>query len=119
MENSTFFTAWFLTLLACIAITILLIYLIRKGLREFFENLSNDSQITSFFIRITNTVILLAGISAALTNVYDTGEKADWLTLTWNIADQVKETLGNLFVTLIILTVIFMVLHLISKRLNK
>ncbi len=70
-------------------------------------------------LRITKTVILLAGVSAAMTNVYDTGEKANWLTLTWDIAEQIKESLGNLFITMIILAISFLILHLLSKRTNK
>jgi hypothetical protein len=119
MENSTFFQVYFLTLLVSVALTITVIILIQPGLRKYFENLSQDAEISKFFRKITNIVIILGGISAALKSSYNTDEKSNWLTLTWHSADQLKETMENLFLILMIFAIVFFVLFLINKKLNK
>ena len=119
MENSTFFQVYILTLLVSLAITITVILLIQSGLKKYFENLSQDTEIGKFFLKLTNIVLLLGGLSAALKSAYDTDEKANWLTVTWNSASQLKETLGNLFLILMIFAIVFFVLHLINRQLNK
>jgi hypothetical protein len=92
--------------------------MINKGLKKYFENLGQDPDIAAFFVRLTRLIIILSGLSAALKSSYDTGEKANWLTLTWDAANQLKETLSNLFVVLIILAIAFFILHLIARRLK-
>jgi len=62
---------------------------------------------------------LLGGLSAALTSGYNTGKEANWLTLIWNIAGQLNESLGRLFLILMILAIVFFILHLIARRTNK
>jgi beta-lactamase regulating signal transducer with metallopeptidase domain len=119
MENSTFFKVYFLTLLISIALTITLIFLIQPGLKKYFENLSQDSEIAKFFLKLTNIILLLAGIGAALKSGYDTDEKANWLTLTWNSASQLQETLSRLSIILMIFAILFFILYLINRQLNK
>jgi hypothetical protein len=119
MENSIFFQVYLLTLAVSFAVTIVIILLIQPGLKKYFDNLSHDTEIAKFFLKITNIILLLGGISAALKNNYNTDDKANWLTLTWNSADQLKETLGNLFLILMIFAIVFFVLHLINRQLNK
>jgi len=118
MENSTFFQAYLITFIVCVLLTIGLINLMNKGLKSFFENLCNDNDIAKFFVKLTKIIILLAGLSAALTSYYNTTETANWLTLTWNITDHLEELLFQLFVTLMILSVAFFILQLISRRTN-
>lgn len=119
MEDSTFFLAYLITLIVCVALTVGLIHLMNKGLKSFFENLCHDKEIANFFIKVTKIIILLAGLSAALSSYYNTADTANWLTLTWNIADHLEASLFQLFVTLMILAVAFFILQLIARRTNK
>lgn len=119
MENTTFFQTYLLTFLICLTLTVGLIATINKGLKRYFENLSQDNDIAKFFIRLTNIIILLGGLGAALTSGYDTSEDANWLTLTWDVAEQLEASLGRLFLTLMIFAIVFLILHLIARRTNK
>jgi hypothetical protein len=119
MENSTFIQAYLLTFVVCVALTIGLILIINKGLKSFFNNLSKDNDIAKFFSKLTNIIIFLGGLSAALSSFYNTTEEANWLTLTWDIAEQFEESLFRLFLTLMILAITFFILHLIARRTNK
>jgi len=119
MENSTFIQTYLLTFLFCLLVTLGLIFLLNKGLKIFFENLSQDKDIANFFVKLTNIIILLGGIGAALKSGYQTDEKSNWLTLIWDSAAQAQESLGRLFLTLIILAIAFFILHLFARRLNK
>ena len=119
MEKITFFQTYLLTFVVCITLTVGLIIIINKGLRRFFENLSQDNDIAKFFIKLTNIIILLGGLGAALTSGYDTSEDANWLTLTWDVAEQLEESLRQLFLTLMIFAIAFFILHLIARRVNK
>jgi len=119
MENITFFQTYLLTFVVCLTLTVGLIIIINKGLRRFFENLSQDNDIAKFFIKLTNIIILLGGLGAALTSGYNTSEDANWLSLTWDVAEQLEESLGRLFLTLMIFSIAFFVLHLIARRTNK
>jgi len=118
MTNSTFFFSYLITLLVCLGVTIGLLFLFRNGLRKFYKNLAGEGPIADFFVKLTNLVILLAGLSAALTGNYNTKE-ANWLTLTWDMANQLKESLNRLFVTFIILSVAFLIIQLMLKRSKK
>ncbi len=119
MENSTFFLTYLLTFLFCIAVTVSLIYLANKGLKRFFKVFSQDNEIARFFVRMTNIIILLGGVSAALKSGYNTGEKSNWLTLVWDSAAQIQESLGRLFTTLIVLTITFFILYMVSRLTKK
>jgi hypothetical protein len=119
MENSTFFQVYILTLILSLAITITVIILIQPGLKKYFENLSQDAEISNFFKKLTNIILLLGGLSAALKSGYDIDEKSNWLTVTWNSAGQLKETMGNLFLILMIFAIVFFILYLINKKLTK
>jgi hypothetical protein len=119
MENSTFFKVYFLTLVISLVLIVALIILIQPGLRKYFENISEDSEIARFFIKLTNIILLLGGLGAALKSNYDTGDKANWLTLTWNSASQLQETMWRLSVILMVFAIVFFILFLINKRLSK
>jgi len=119
MGNSTFFLTYLLTFLFCIAVTVGLIYLVNKGLKRFFKVFSQDTEIARFFVRMTNIIILLGGIGAALKSGYNTGEKSNWLTLVWDSAAQIQESLGRLFTTLIVLTITFFILYMVSRLTKK
>ncbi|MBL4755645.1 MAG: hypothetical protein JKY52_18890 [Flavobacteriales bacterium] len=116
MENATIFQTFLLTLAVCLMLTVGLIILINKGLKQFYEKVSQDHDIANFFTRLTNIILLLGGLSAAMASSYTTGEDANWLTLTWDIADQLEESLSQLFFTLMIFTIAFLILHLMAKR---
>ena len=119
MENSSFFIAWLITLSLCLAITGIVIALLNKGLKMFFESLSPDKEVSAFFTRITLMVLFLGGMSGALAVHYNTGEQANWLTLIWDSAGLVKETLQQLFISLIILSITFFILIVLDKKVNK
>jgi hypothetical protein len=119
MENSTFILTYLSILAICLILTIGLIILIQKGLKRYYENLSQDAELTRFFIKITNIVIFLGGASAGLRSDYNTREDANWLTLTWNATDQLQESLRNLFMIMMIFAIFFLILHLYSRKINK
>jgi Na+/phosphate symporter len=119
MEKIAFFQTYLLTFLISVTLTVGLIFLINKGLRRFFEYLSQDNEIARFFVKLTNIIILLGGLGAALTSGYNTSKDANWLTLTWDAAEQLENSLGRLFLTLIIFAIVFFVLHIFSRRMNK
>ena len=116
MENATFIKAYLITFIICTILTITLILLINKGLKKFFENLAQDKIIAKFFIKLSYLILLLGGISASLTSSYNTLDTANWLTLTWNITDHLKELFERLFLIIIILSIVFFILHLKDKR---
>lgn len=119
MENSTFLEAYLLTFVVCLILTIGLIVLINKGLKKYFENLCQDNDIANFFVKLTNIIILLGGLGAALSSGYKIGEDANWLTLTWDVTGQLENSLERLFLIMMIFAIAFFVLHLIAKRTNK
>ena len=119
MENSAFIQTYLITFTVCLILTVGLIIILNNGLKKYFENLCDDADIAKFFLKLTNTIILLGGIGAALKSGYTTGEHANWLTLTWDSAGQIQEALSRLFITLIIFAIVFFVLHLIARRINK
>ncbi len=119
MENSTFFLTYLLTFIFCVAITVGLIYLVNKGLKRFFKVFSNDTDIARFFVKLTNIIIILGGVGAALKNTYNVGEKSNWLTLIWDSAAQIQESLGRLFTTLIVLAITFFILHLVARLIKR
>jgi hypothetical protein len=119
MENSTFILAYLLTFVVCVSLTVGLLVLINKGLKSYFENLSRSPEIAEFFIRITNLIILLGGVGAALESSYNTSKEANWLTLTWNITEQLEKSMGRLFLTLLIFAIAFFILHLFAKKPKK
>jgi len=116
MENATFIKAYLITFIICTILTIALILLINKGLKKFFENLAQDKIIAKFFIKLSYLILLLGGISASLTSSYNTLDTANWLTLTWNVTDHLKELFERLFLIIIILSIVFFILHLKDKR---
>jgi len=119
MSTSTFFTTYLITLIICLLITLAIIYFLNPGLKKFFDQISPDKEVSDFFAKITRTVMLLGGISGAFAANYNTGENANWLTMTWDSAGQIKESLQQLFITLIILSVTFFILLIIEKKINK
>lgn len=118
MENSTLFQAYLLAFSICLFITIGLLLLFNKGLKIFFENLSDDKIIAEFFTKLTKVIILLGGISGGLgtTIVLISKIETNWLTLTWDLAEQIENSLVRLFYTLMILSVVFFILHLCVKK---
>lgn len=116
MENATFIKAYLITFVICTILTITLILLINKGLKKYFENLAQDKIIAKFFIKLSYLIILLGGISASLTSNYNTLDTANWLTLTWDVTDHLKELFERLFLIIIILSIAFFILHLWDKR---
>jgi hypothetical protein len=119
MESSTFFLAFLLTFLVCVIITVILIFLINKGLIQFFSNVAKENDIARFFVKMTKIIIILGGIGAALTGGYKTGEEANWLTLAWDISRQLEESLSHLFLTFMILAIAFFILYILGKHTNK
>jgi hypothetical protein len=103
----------------CFALTVVIIFLINKGLKRYFEHFSQDNDIARFFIKLTNVIVLLGGTSAALSAGYNTGENASRLTLIWDAAKQIEDSLTRIFITLIILGITLIILHLIARRTNK
>lgn len=100
-------------------LTIGLIISINKGLKKYFENLCQDSDIANFFVKLSNIIILLGGIGPALSRGYNIGENANWLTLTWDAAGQLENSLTQLFITFMIFAIAFFILHLLARRTNK
>ncbi len=118
MDNWIFFQAYILGILVCLTLTLALIWFINKGLKRFFENLCQNEDIAKFFIRLTKIVLFLGGLSAGLENSYNTTEKANWLTVTWDSIDQVKESMYLLLILLTIFAVVFFILNLIDRKTN-
>jgi hypothetical protein len=119
MEKTTFLVTYLVSFLVCAGVTLGLIALINKSLKVYFKQLCQNAQVADLFIRMTKIVILLAGLGAALTSNYTTNEKADWLSLTWNVAAQVKAALESLFIAFIILALAFLVLHVCTRICKK
>jgi hypothetical protein len=119
MEHLTFFWAYLLTFLTCLVLTAAIIILLNKGLKKFFSQISPDPEISGFFTKITTMVLFLAGISAGIAANFDTGEKANWLTMTWDASKQIKESLQQVFITLLILAISFFLLLVLDRKVNK
>lgn len=118
MTNLTFLTIYLAALLLCILLTVGIITLINPGLKTYFNSLIQDYEIAKFFVRLISLILFLAGFSAALENSYVI-EKASWLTLSWDAIDQVQATLSNIFTTLIVFSVSFLILDLIHRRFTR
>ncbi|MCF8296988.1 MAG: hypothetical protein K9J13_05515 [Saprospiraceae bacterium] len=119
MENTTIFQAYLITFVVCTSLTVGLLILINKGLKKFFNDLSHDSEISKFFVKLTNIIILLGGMGAALTSGYNSGEDTNWLTLSWDVAEQLEDSLGRLLIIMMIFAITFFILHLVTRRTNK
>jgi type IV secretory pathway VirB6-like protein len=119
MQNSTYLIAYLLTLVVCIAFSLLLIAILSKGLKKFFNQITRDEEISGFFTRLTTLVLFFGGLSAGVGASYDTGEKANWLTVTWDAAKQVKDSLQQLFIALLILSITFFILMAVDRKVNK
>ncbi len=119
MEKTTFLITYLACFLVCAGITLGLIALIDKSLKAYFKQLCENARVADLFIRMTKIVVLLAGLGAALTADYTTNEKADWLSLTWNVAAQIKAALESLFMAFIILALAFLVLHVCTRIYKK
>ena len=119
MQTSAFLTAYLVTLILCPVLTVAVIMMLNDGMKKFFESISPDPAISGFFSRVTRIVLLLAGLSGAVAANYNTGEKANWLTVTWDSAGLVKDSLEQLFITLIVLSVAFLIMMVIDRKLNR
>lgn len=119
MEKSTFILVYVLTLVFCIAVSVLLILILNDGIKKYFRHISHDKDIAKFFTKLMYIIILLGGISAAIPGNFDTGEKANWLTVTWDAAKQIESSLSRVFITLLVLAITFLILHLVARRINK
>lgn len=119
MENLTFLEVYLVTVIACFALTMIIAKLLSQGLKVFFEGITNDKELSKFFVKMIILMLILGGFSAGLANGYNTDEKANWLTLSWDSADQIQGTLENLFGILITLTIVFFILNLINRRFSK
>ena len=119
MENLTFLEVYLVTVIACFALTVMITKLLNRGLKVFFDGLTDDKELSKFFTKMVSLILMLAGFSAALANSYVTGEAANWLTLSWDSVNQFQATLENLFVVLISFSVVFFILHLFNRRLSK
>ena len=104
--------------MVCIALTIGLIKLLKKGLTMFFENLCQDDEVAKFFTKLTTIILLLAGLSAAH-HSYKLGDKLNWLTLSWSSARHITGTLEILLIIMTIFAISFFILHLVGRKLNK
>jgi hypothetical protein len=118
MENSTFFLTYLLTLVIILIITLVVINFLKPGIKNFFGYLCQDEEVSGFLARLTTTVIFLGGLSGAIAAHYNTGEKSNWLTLTWDSAGQFKESFQQLFIALIILAITFSILSVLTKKIN-
>jgi hypothetical protein len=119
MQNSTFLTAYLFTLLICMVFTLALIAMLNPGLKKFFGHITKDEEIAGFFTKLTNLVLFFGGLSAGVGASYDTGEKSNWLTATWDAAKQVKDSLQQLFIALLILSITFFILMAVDRKVNK
>jgi hypothetical protein len=118
MENATFLQAYLITLVACMIITFGLIFILRNGLRKFFASICQDTELADFFLKLTNLVIFFGGAGAALRSDYNASKEANWLTLTWNVADQLNNALTIFFQILLALVVVFLILYLVARKKN-
>jgi hypothetical protein len=71
-----------------------------------------------FFLKLTNLVIFFGGAGAALRSDYNASKEANWLTLTWNVADQLNNALTIFFQILLALVVVFLILYLVARKKN-
>ena len=92
---------------------------INKGLKRYFENLCLNKDIAKFFFKLTNIILILGGLSAGLKNDYNRGKDSNWLTIAWDSANQIKESINSLLILLTIFAIVFFILNLIARKLNK
>ena len=118
MDNLVFFQTYLFTLFVCIILTTGILILVNKGFKHYFENISQDSEIAKFFLKLTNIIIVLGGVGAALKSDYHTSETANWLTLTWDAAEQLETTFSTIFIILMVFIVLFLILHLSARRIK-
>ncbi len=118
MNLTTFLAVYLSALVACVIITLGIIRAIKPGLKKYFCNLIQDTEISGFFVRLISLILFLGGLSAALNNNYVV-DKATWLTLSWDAVDQLKGTLDNLFSALIVFSISFLIIELLQRRFTK
>ena len=119
MTNTTFLVVYLATAAGCILLTFIIIKLLTKGIKTFLTSLNQDAETSTFFTKLIILILLLGGLSASLSNGYDTDEKANWLTLSWDSVDQVQATLSSLFTILIVFAVTFLILELFNRKFLK
>ncbi|HLF33064.1 MAG TPA: hypothetical protein VI583_02430 [Cyclobacteriaceae bacterium] len=119
MEKSNFLLTYLLTLSAGLALTVLIMVMLNKGIKKYFSVISPDPEISGFFTKLTLIILFLGGTGAAISARYNTGDDSNWLTLAWDATAHIKEPMQQLFITLLILSVAFAVLLIIDKRTGK
>ncbi len=95
-----------------------IVLLLRRGLRAFFSDLSDNRDIVTLLVRMGLLSLLLIGAGNILGHSYTTGEKANWLTVTWNVADQFRDMAFGLTLILVIFALTFLLLYIVGKRLG-
>ncbi len=119
MDKTLVFEIYLLVFAASAALTLGLIKMLGKGMHRFYEQLCQDAEIAKFFVKLSNVVMVLGGLGAALTASYNMTEDANWLTLTWNAASQLQEVMSKLFIVLTIFAVAFFIVQAMLRRNSK
>ncbi len=119
MDKTFVFEIYLIVFAAGAVITIGLVRMLSKGMLRFYEHLCQDAEIAKFFVKLSNVVLVLGGVGAALTASYNMTEDANWLTLTWNAASQLQEVMSRLFIVLTIFAVAFFIVQAMLRRNSK
>ena len=119
MTNSAILQVYLVTFLGCAGLTVGLILLINKGLKRFFKVICQDPVISKFFFKLTNIILLIAGLGAGLKNDYKTGKDSNWLTLTWDSANQLQEVFSRLLTIMMIFAVLYILIQILVRKLDK
>jgi hypothetical protein len=116
MKDIVVLMAYLSGALFCMIITILIMTALRKGLQAFFESIFKSKPIEDFFLRLTQIIIALAGIGAALGASFTTEAGKNWLTLSWSVADQIEASWMELLLILAALFISLLLFKAIAGR---
>jgi hypothetical protein len=116
MKDIVVLMAYLSGALFCMIITILIMTALRKGLQAFFESIFKSKPIEDFFLRLTQIIIALAGIGAALGASFTAEAGKNWLTLSWSVADQIEASWMELLLILAALFISLLLFKAIAGR---
>src|SRR5690242_19346176 len=100
MNKQTFILAYSTSLVACVALTIGIVHLLSPGFKVFFLGFTRDQDTALFFVKLLKVILILCGFAGALNNGY-TIKDSNWLTLSWDMTDQLEATINNLWPALL------------------
>lgn len=118
MSSKAVFTVYAIASGGWLLFLVVLTLSLRQGLHALFSEVSDNRRTAVLLARMVQLALFLIGAGYVVGQRYSTGENTNWLTLTWNVADQFEAMALSVTLLLVIFALTFLVLYIIGKRLG-